>query len=282
MFRSRPLPRAGAIQYDRGKIDAALADFTEAIRLDPGDAKTHYGRSCAWYGKMEYDKVIADCTQAVRLDPGYASAYRDRGGAWYEKKEYDKAIADFTEAIRINPRSVSAHHWRGDAWYCKGEYDRAIADWTEAIRLDPGDAWARRSRGDAWYERKDYDKAIADWTEAIRLDPADTWSYDGLAWLRATCPDEMHRDGKEAVESATRACELSGWKKASFLDTLAAACAEVGDFAKAIEWQEKANGLFADEKDREEGRSRLKLYKQRCPYREDERRVAEASSSNPR
>jgi len=67
---------------------------------------------------------------------------------------------------------------------------------------------------------------------------------------------------------ATRACELTNWKEANHLDTLAAAYAECGDFAHAIEYQEKAQGLYKDEKDRKKGRDRLALYREKKPYRD--------------
>jgi len=79
------------------------------------------------------------------------------------------------------------------------------------------------------------------------------------------------RDGKRAVELATRVCELTEWKYANPLDTLAAAYAEVGDFDKAVEWQEKASKLYTDADDRKKGEDRLKLYQQRKPYREEDK-----------
>ena len=48
---------------------------------------------------------------------------------------------------------------------------------------------------------------------------------------------------RRLLNLATRACELSEWKEATHLGTLAAAYAEMGEFDKAVEWQEKANNL---------------------------------------
>ena len=75
-------------------------------------------------------------------------------------------------------------------------------------------------------------------------------------------------DGDRAVATATRACERTGWKEANIIDTLAAACAEAGDFDGAVRWQTKANAMFTDEKEKPRGEERLKLYRDHKPYRE--------------
>ena len=138
------------------------------------------------------------------------------------------------------------------------------------IRLDSGFALAYNNRGNAWRVRKNYDMAIADYKEAIRLDRTFAPAYHALAWLWATCPEESFRHGKRAVELATRACGLAEWKDANMLATLAAAYAEVGEFDKAVEWEEKAIQLYANADDRKKGEERLKLYKDKKPYRETE------------
>jgi len=61
-----------------------------------------------------------------------------------------------------------------------------------------------------------------------------------LSRLLATCSDEKLRDGKRAVELATKANELTAGKDASVLDALAAAHAEIGDFDKAVEYQKQS------------------------------------------
>ena len=88
-----------------------------------------------------------------------------------------------------------------------------------------------------------------------------------LAWLRATCPDEKCRNGQQAVEYATKACEMAQWKDEEYLDTLAAASAEAGDFDKAVEWQKKGMDLAPTSK-KADFESRLKLYQEKKPYRQ--------------
>ena len=102
----------------------------------------------------------------------------------------------------------------------------------------------------------------------IRIDPNFSRAYNNLAWLLATCPDAKFRDGKRAVELATKACELTKWKVALDIGTLAAAHAEAGDFEAAVQWQTKANGLYGAGKDREKGEARLKLYQQKKRYQQ--------------
>jgi hypothetical protein len=102
----------------------------------------------------------------------------------------------------------------------------------------------------------------------MKLDPSEANSYNAAAWLRATCPDERYRDGKKAVTSATTACELSTWKESYTIDTLAAACAESGDFSSAIKWQEKAIALATKDSDKPDMLIRFGLYTEDKPYRE--------------
>ena len=135
---------------------------------------------------------------------------------------------------------------------------------SDSIRNTPSPTCGR---GIGLANKKEYDKAIADCNKAIRLDPKYASAYNNRAWLWATCPDAKYRDGKKAVESATKACELSEWKEPNDIGTLAAAYAEAGDFDAAMKWQSKAIALLTDARTRED-RSRLKLYQEKKPYRE--------------
>jgi tetratricopeptide (TPR) repeat protein len=275
---AQPYISRGLSWFLKKQYDKAIADFDEAIRLDPKNARAYVSRGLVWSNKTQYDQAIADVNkaisdfdEAIRLDPKNTLAYLNRGIAWSHKTQYDKSIADFSEVIRLDPKNTPAYISRGLLWNMKHEYDKAIADFNDAIRLDPKDARAYIGRGSAWSKKTQYDKAIADFNDAIRLDPRNAFGYNHLAMIYATCPEARFRDGEKAVENATQSCELTGWKDWHRLDTLAAAYAEAGDFASAVEWETKARDMASD-KDKADFQSRLDLYKAHKPYRQEVKR----------
>ena len=101
------------------------------------------------------------------------------------------------------------------------------------------------------------------------------WSKKGKAnarntraWLFSTSPLKELRNGDQALRDALEACALTDWKDSSMIDTLAAAYAEKGDYAKAITTENRALSLagqtpklIADE------HRHLTEYEHRRPYR---------------
>ncbi len=167
-FVSRGVEYGKKQDYDR-----AIADYNQAIKLDPNSALAFRNRGLAYYYKQDYDRGIADYNQAIKLDPNSAIAFYNRGLAYYYKRDYDRAIADYNRAIKLDPNDAAAFNNRGYAYQAKQDYDRAIPDYNEAIKLDPNDALVFRNRGLAYYYKQDYDRAIADYNQAIKLDPND-------------------------------------------------------------------------------------------------------------
>jgi tetratricopeptide (TPR) repeat protein len=264
-YRNRGRDHAALGQHDR-----AIADFTASIRLEPEKTNAYVDRARCHLQKGEHDRAIADYSEAIRRDPKNGFAYSGRGQAHLDKEDFDRAIADLTQAIRLNVNDSAAYFYRGHAHAAKDDYDKAVADFTHTIRLDPQNSRAYSSRGHAYTEPKDNALAVADFQTALRLDADNADAHAGLAWLLATCPDAMLRDGRKALEHARKACELTGWKEPVHLDRLAAAYAETGDFKEAVKWLQQAlasPGYPKDERDR--ARQRLKLYQAGKPYRDE-------------
>ena len=152
-----------------------------------------------------------------------------------------------------------------------GQHDEAAAHFTKAIEKakEPGvAATALTNRGLAESRRGNWQQAIDDYRQALSLQPKLPGAHNNLAWILATCPIDQFRNGQEALSLATQACEATQWRSPTCLGTLAAACAEVGDFTQALNLQDRAN---ADPKYWQKfgpsALERMRLYERGLPYR---------------
>jgi tetratricopeptide (TPR) repeat protein len=174
-------------------LNAQLAGCNWVIRsgLETTESLTgaFYNRGNARAELWDLGGAIADYTEAIRLNPEFLSAFNNRGNARADQGDLNGAIADFSEAIRLNPQNVSAFNNRGFARAQQGDRAGAITDFSEAIRLDPQDAGAFNNRGFARFELGYYAAAIIDFTEAIRLEPRYARALTGRAIARGATGD---------------------------------------------------------------------------------------------
>ncbi len=252
----------------RGRFFAFVLVLNGALFATQAYAQSADVKACE---EKKGDDAIAACTRAIDSGPknkALAGVYFNRAVEWNAKKDFDKAIADYSEAIKINPEYREAFNNRGNAYRNKREFDRAIADYDQAIRIFPKRGLYHRNRGNVLMDKRDYEKALASFNEAVKLDPKDADAADSAAWLMATAPDAKLRDGKRAVTLAQIACELTQWKNGSYVDTLAAAFAETGDYAEAVRRQQQAlaNAEF-EQSEGKNARARLAMYKAGKPNR---------------
>jgi tetratricopeptide (TPR) repeat protein len=199
-----------AVKHLRGRADVwrlkrnhdmALADYTEALLLDPADASSLLGRGIIFGEKGQFGQALADLTEAIRLSPVDPRGYKNRGYFLSLQGNHARAIADFDEAIRLGPDDAQSYLWRGTiralrvdtrrvSPHDSGETDSqeagaarglALADFNAAIRLAPSDPMAYRCRAAALARLGDHEQALADYDAAIRLD----LNHPGSAGARA-------------------------------------------------------------------------------------------------
>lgn len=130
------LNRAEAHQAE-GRLDLAIAEYSEAIRVDPKHAGAHFGRGMCYGKKGDLHTARLDFDETTRLNPRHAEAFINRGYCWFTMGQHQRAITDYEWALRINPRQVEAINNRGVAWREMGEYDKAIADFKAVLAIDP-------------------------------------------------------------------------------------------------------------------------------------------------
>ncbi|MFM6045103.1 MAG: tetratricopeptide repeat protein [Dolichospermum sp.] len=82
-----------------------------------------------------YKVAIAEYTQAIKIDPNYAEAYYNRGKSREKLGDYEGAIVDYTQVIKIDPNYIDAYFMRGDIRSKLGDNEGAIADYTQVANF---------------------------------------------------------------------------------------------------------------------------------------------------
>jgi tetratricopeptide (TPR) repeat protein len=150
-----------------------VATFGQQVATIPEanvqNAVTHFDLGLAKQKKGDLDGAMADYNQAIKLNPKDTSAYNNRGNVKFTKGDLNGAMADYNAAIRLNQRYAVAYNNRGNIKIRKGDRNGAMADFNHAIELNPQYGLAYRNRGNAKRKKGDLDGAIADFNRAIKL-----------------------------------------------------------------------------------------------------------------
>jgi tetratricopeptide (TPR) repeat protein len=239
------------------------------------DVSTDLGRGIVAELSQENREAIKFLTKAIEQEHGnpknLALAYRFRGLAYKHLGQREQALRDFLEVIRIDPQLDLGYYDAGVIYNRTNRYQEAVEAMTRAIALrQPNSSLAMplSERGNAYFQLRQFEKAQADLVAALRRDPRDADVLNNAAWFRATCPDASYRNGREAIELASRACTIDKWKDADEIDTLAAAYAEAGNFAEAERFELKALSVLPPgEELRPKFQARLELYRAHKPFR---------------
>jgi tetratricopeptide (TPR) repeat protein len=239
-----------------------------AVTARPQDARSRVVLAMTLQGRGDLDGAAAEYRAVIRLTPRTVVAHYNLGNVLQAKGDLGGAVAAYREAVRLDPNRRFVFDRLGHLLLRRGDLDGAAAVYREAIQVNPTFAYPYHNLGTVLRAKKDLGGAVAAYREGIRVAQDFAPIYIDLAWLLAAGSDRV-RDGKQAVEHATRACELSEWKIPGYVDTLAAAHAEAGDFDRAVAFQKKALA-FPDlnEAGRKEWQERLRLYEQMKPYRD--------------
>jgi len=173
------VPQTAGIFLDRGimfaarkEFDPAIADYTQAIRINPKFAGAYIlrGRALAEKSKAS-SQAAADFSEGIRLDPNYAAAYNERGMVLHQLADYGRALEDYTKAIQLYPNFAAAFFNRGGTYFIRKEFANAIEDYTQAIQLNPENKYTYMERASVYRIQAEYDRAIEDYTSVIGIDP---------------------------------------------------------------------------------------------------------------
>ncbi len=262
-----------------GRTGEADGHLREALRLRPEypEALTALGNILA--ARDDLDAAIARHTEALRLAPSLAEARINLGITLARKGHLSGAAAHLGEAVRRRPHSALAHANLALVLMKLGRAEEAVAHWERAVSLDSTHPDWQAHLADALLGLRRTEQAIRHYRAVLAVRPDSPGVCNNLAWVLATRGQPS--DAAEAVQLARRACEATGWRDATSLDTLAAAYAAQGRFAEAVETVRKGidQAVSAGRQDLvADMNSRLRLYQTGRPYRDS---AAPATASAP-
>lgn len=272
------LRQRALIHQLQGNNDQAKADLDESIKLTKDNVPSMLLRARLNVEMQQYDAAKEDVAAILEADDQNLDALLLRADIAAEKQDYETAINDYKSLVSRAPDGarqdlrlkLALTYWQS------GQSKQALRVLDQALRGNE-DSWqAHRLRGEVLLGQGEHLEAVRSYEKALSLLPQEIASevrsslLNNLSWVLATSPEDDVRDGERALELGLKACELTEYKAAHILSTLAAAYAEKGNFEKAIEFSEKAVNLGREENSEqlEQLENELKNYKDGKPWRE--------------
>ena len=300
----RPRLQKAQFLFAGGRTDDGWSVLRKAVEELPDDPLSYCGLAETLLGFQKMEEVPGLCEKALALDPNLVEAHIVL--AEYLSSTGDPAggEAHLRKVLERAPTYIDARARLGKNLFRQGKKEEARAELEQVLAQDPTHGWSHFALANLDLERGAIDSAVVHLESAIEATPTAADPYlvlsqirlrqgqyglgDALiqrglsripgnpglvnaqAWLRATCPDALYRNGKEALMTSQDLCQRTKEKDPTFVDTLAAAYAEVGDFKAAAKAQQAALDLFkaAGQKAPLDMDQRLQLYQSGKPYRD--------------
>jgi len=261
-----PFQNRGEIYHQQKKFTEAIAQFNEVLKLQPGVLLTLLHRANAYQENNQLPEALTDIEVVIEKQP-IVTAHRLRAAILLKMDRIDEAIEEMERVAAAMSDQPELKMQLALYYLVNKQPSKAITAYSEVLDQNSEFFQALQARGDAYLNIGKHAEAIADFQRALKLQPENTTLLNNLAWVLATSPEDELRDGKLAVELATKACEMTDYKTPHILSTLAAAFAENGDFDSAIKWSQKSVDLD-DPEHGEQLVKELKSYRQQQPWRE--------------
>lgn len=154
-----------------GRLDLALSDYNEALRLDPSSPRFYNEKAVAYRRSKRYKEAVATMDRALALPNARPRDYLERADSLIALADYQKAISDLDHYLTLAPaekpqdqfRHSRGYDLRGWAYFKLGDFPKALADYESALKIRPGYAQALHDRGDVKQAQGDSAAAQGDY-----------------------------------------------------------------------------------------------------------------------
>jgi len=238
-----PLHALAEVALRERNFAEAETQSRAALRLAPLHLGAHYTLAQALHGQGKLDDAIAAYQELDQLKPGVFHVHRSLASLYVNQGNLPAATTELRRALEIVPNNPETLGALGTVLLDQGDVTGASNQFSAVLQLQPTNGLANFKIGQLLTAAGRARESIPHYRAALAAWPDSVEALNNLAWLLAASADASVRDGAEAVELASRACELTGRREPLMLGTLAAAYAEAGKFSDAVSTAEKAIAL---------------------------------------
>ena len=221
----------------QGQFADALKSYSESLRFNPAFADAYNGAGFSLANLNRTTEAAEQYAAALRLKQDFPEAHFNFASLLESQGKLKEAEQHYTDALRYKPGLAEARTALGLLAMRQGKFADAVAQFTTVVHLRPDDPDAHLRLGVALSNQQKVEAAMTEFRETLRLRPETPAALVALATVFATHPNIQYRNGKQAVEYARHANQLSQNQNPLHLDALAAALAEIGDFTEAANTQ---------------------------------------------
>jgi tetratricopeptide (TPR) repeat protein len=210
-------------------------------------------------------------THALAVTSNNDVAENNLGIVYLRKGKLDEAIALLQAAVDLRPQNSPANENLAKALLQKGQVADALVHYRKLLELQPDNMEVHNIVGTVLLQQGHVREGVEEWQKVLVIEPDNGNAMNNLAWVFATSPDASVRDASQAVRLAEQALRVSGGRIPIVLRTLAAAYAESGRFAEAVDTAQR--GLELAEAQGNSGlaaelRGTIALYQAGTPLRD--------------
>lgn len=231
------LRQHGGVASAANDMPRCLADYEEALRLEPKNTRVYGDRVMIYVILARWDEALADAEQVVQLGEK-AEGHRLKAYIYKFRQDAPNTLAEATEALKHDPGLAEAFYLRSAANWLLGRNGEALQDAEAAIRLTPEHAPSHRAKAMALERLGQLNEALAAIDEALRLQPNYDWAYDTRARIHY-----RRQDLAAALRDADAALRLNSRIRDSYLVKCQALLAQ-GNAQGAFEASQSAFALF--------------------------------------
>jgi tetratricopeptide (TPR) repeat protein len=199
-IRSRPPKRVARRTPTRRQPTPEAADAVPTAQ-----AAAHYDKGNELFDQNKIDGAIAEYDEAIRLFPRYADAWLMLGNAYYDRANLDEAIRAWQRALVIDDTLYQAHQNLANASYARQEYETSVKAYQAVARLRPNYADAYAGLGNSLMQLRRYEEAVPQFERAVAANGGrypEVRLHLAYAYMRLKEPAKAQEAVQKAIDEA--------------------------------------------------------------------------------